>query len=116
MTNLDEIQKAGKDNMDAAVKAVSLMTKNAQTVATENTDFAKKTYEAGAAHVEKLLAVKAVDKAIELNTDFVKSSYEAFVAQATKVSTMYSDMVKELSKPVEAAFAKAKTTATSVGK
>jgi hypothetical protein len=116
MTNFDEIQKAGKENMDAAVKAVGLLTKSAQTVATENTDFAKKTYEAGAAHVEKLLAVKAVDKAIELNTDFVKASYEAFVAQATKVSTMYTDMVKELSKPVEAAFAKAKTAATSAAK
>jgi hypothetical protein len=111
MTNFDEMQKTSKENMDAAVKAMGAFTKNAQAATTDGTDFAKKSYEAGAAHVEKLFAVKTLDKAVELNTDFVKTSYEAFVAQATKVSAMYTDMVKELTKPVEAAFAKAKTAA-----
>jgi hypothetical protein len=109
MTNFDEIQKTSKDNMDAAVKAVGMLTKNAQAATTDGTDFAKKSYEAGAAHVEKLFAVKSLEKAVELNTDFAKTTYEAFIAQSTKVSAMYTDMVKELVKPVEAAFAKAKT-------
>jgi hypothetical protein len=104
-------QKTAKDNMDAAVKAFGAMTKNAQTLTTESTDFAKKAYESNAAHVEKLFGVKTLDKAIELNTEFAKSSYEGFVAQATKISTMYTDFAKEAMKPVEAAFSKAKTVA-----
>jgi hypothetical protein len=108
-TSFEDMQKTAKDNMDAATKAFGSFTKNAQTVSTEAADFAKKSYEANAAHVEKLFAVKTLDKAIELNTEFAKSAYEGFVAQATKMSTLYTDFAKDAMKPVEAAFAKAKT-------
>jgi hypothetical protein len=107
--SFEDMQKTAKDNMDAATKAFSSFTKNAQTVSTEAADFAKKSYEANAAHVEKLFAVKTLDKAIELNTEFAKTAYEGFVAQATKMSTLYTDFAKDAMKPVEAAFAKAKT-------
>ena len=78
-------------------------------ISTEAADYAKKSYEANAAHLEKLFAVKTLDKAIELNTEFAKTAYEGFVAQATKMSNIYADLTKEAMKPVEAAFAKAKT-------
>jgi hypothetical protein len=107
--NFEDFQKTAKDNMDAAVKAFGLYTKNAQTISTEAVDYAKKSYEANAAHVEKLFGVKTLDKAIELNTEFAKSAYEGFVAQSTKISNLYADLAKEAMKPVEAAFAKAKT-------
>jgi hypothetical protein len=110
-TNFDDVQKLAKDNMDSAAKAFALASKNAQTFATETADFAKKSYEANTAHIEKLLAVKTLDKAFELNTEFAKSAYEAFVAQATKVGNLYADVAKEAMKPVETAFAKAKTAA-----
>ena len=110
MTNaFEDIQKTAKDNMDAATKAFGTLTKNAQTISTESADYAKKAYEANTAHVEKLFAVKTLDKAVELNTEFAKSAYEGFVAQATKISNIYADFAKEAMKPVEAAFAKAKT-------
>lgn len=112
MTNtFEDFQKTAKDNMDVAVKTFGQFTKNAQSMTTDSTDYAKKSYEANTAHVEKLLAAKTVEKAVELNTDFAKSAYEGFVAQATKITTMYSDFAKEAMKPVEAAFAKAKTVA-----
>jgi phasin family protein len=110
MTNsFEDMQKTAKDNMDAAVKAMGTFTKNAQTISTEAADYAKKSYEANAAHLEKLFAVKTLDKAIELNTEFAKTAYEGFVAQTTKMSNIYADLTKEAMKPVEAAFAKAKT-------
>ncbi len=106
---LEDFQKTAKDNMDAAVKAFSLYAKNAQAVAAETVDYAKKSYEANTAHIEKLFGVKTLDKAIELNTEFAKSAYEGFVAQSTKIGNLYADFAKEALKPVEAAFAKAKT-------
>jgi phasin family protein len=105
----EDIQKAAKDNMDAAVKAFGSFTKNAQTMSSETADYTKKAYEANTAHIEKLFAVKTLDKAIELNTEFAKASYEGFVAQTTKFSNLFADFSKEAMKPVEAAFAKAKT-------
>jgi hypothetical protein len=105
----DDFQKTAKDNMDATVKAFGLYAKNAQTIATETADYAKKSYEANAAHVEKLFAVKTLDKAVELNTEFAKAAYEGFVAQSTRIGNLYADFAKEAMRPVEAAFAKAKT-------
>jgi hypothetical protein len=114
MTNaFEDMQKTAKDNMDAAVKAFGSYTKNAQTLATEAADYAKKSYEAGAAHIEKLFGVKTLDKAIELNTEYAKSAYEGFVAQTTKMSNLYTDFAKEAMKPVEAAIAKAKPVAAA---
>ncbi len=107
--SFEDMQKVAKDNMDAAVKAFGSFTKNAQTVSSEAADYSKKAYEANTAHFEKLFAVKTLDKAIELNTEFAKSSYEGFVAQTTKLGTLFADFSKEAMKPVEAAFAKAKT-------
>ncbi len=107
--SFEDMQKVAKDNMDAAAKAFGSFTKNAQTVSSEAADYSKKAYEANTAHMEKLFAVKTLDKAIELNTEFAKSSYEGFVAQTTKLGTLFSDFSKEAMKPVEAAFAKAKT-------
>jgi len=109
MTNtMEDMQKTAKENMDAAVKVLNAATKNAQTLTTEATDFVKKSYEANAAHMEKLLGVKTLDKAVELNTEFAKTVYEGFVAQTTKMSNLYADFAKEAMKPVEAAYAKAK--------
>jgi len=105
---LEDMQKTTKDNVDATVKALSTFTKNAQALTTEATDYAKKSYEASAAHLEQLFAVKTLDKAIELNTAYAKSFYEGFVAQSTKFTNLYSDFAKEALRPVEAAFAKAK--------
>ncbi|MGL5115426.1 MAG: phasin family protein [Beijerinckiaceae bacterium] len=110
-TQIEDMQKVAKDNMDAAVKAFGSLTKNAQTISTESADYAKRAYEANTAHVEKLLGVKTIDKAVELNTEFAKVSYEGFVAQMTKLGNIYSDFAKESMKPVEAAFAKVKTAA-----
>jgi hypothetical protein len=111
--SFEEFQKTAKDNLDTAAKAFATAGKNAQVVATEAADFAKKSYEANTAHVEKLLAVKTLDKAVELNTEFAKSAYEAFVAQVSKFGALYTDFAKEAVKPVEAAFAKAKTAAAA---
>jgi hypothetical protein len=107
----EDFQKTAKDNMDVATKAFASASKNAQIVATEATDYAKQSYAANTAHVEKLFAVKTLEKAVELNTEFAKSAYEGFVAQASKFGALYADFAKEASKPVEAAFAKAKAAA-----
>lgn len=108
----EDMQKVAKDNMDAAVRAFGSFTKNAQVFSTEAADYAKKSYEANAAHLERLFGVKTLDKAVELNTEYAKQAYEGFVAQSTKMSNLYADFAKEAMRPVEAAFVKAKPVVT----
>jgi hypothetical protein len=106
-TNLEEIQKFGKQQFEAATAATASFSKGLQDIATETTDYSKKAIAANTSVVEKLLGAKSVETAIQIQTDFAKTAYEGFVAQATKVGELYAKLAKESFKPLEAAYAKA---------
>ncbi len=106
MNQFDDIQKLGKDNMDATVKALGAFSMGAQQIATESADYAKKSFEQSTATLEKLVGAKTLDKAIEIQTDFAKSSYESIVAQSTKIGELYANLFKDAMKPVEAMMSK----------
>lgn len=104
--NFDEIQTFGKENVDAAMKAFGAVSKSAQTIAVEVTDYSKKAFEEGTAAFEKLIGAKSVEKAIEVQQSYLKDAYEGFVAEATKLGTLYADLAKETYKPYESYLAK----------
>jgi hypothetical protein len=106
--NLEEMQQASKESMDLAMKSVGTVSKSAQAIIVEMTDYSKKAFEEGTAALEKLFGAKSFEKAIELQTEYAKSAYEGFVAEATKIGELYADMAKESYKPFEGMMAKAK--------
>ena len=108
MIQFEEAGKYGKEFMDTGLKSVAALTKGAQAIAAEATDYSKKAYETGSATLEKLFAAKSLEKAIEVQTDYAKSSYETLVAEATKMSELYAEMAKEAYKPFETIVAKVK--------
>lgn len=116
MNQFEDFQKVGKENMDAAVKAFGSVSMGAQAIAVETADYAKKSFEHSTATLEKLVGAKSLDKAIEIQTDYVKSAYEGFVAQSTKLGELYTNLVKEMVKPVEAAVAKTTAAAKPAAK
>ena len=61
MQQFETIQKASKENVDAALKAFGATSKGVQTLAVEATDYAKKSFETGTATLEKLAGVKGVE-------------------------------------------------------
>ena len=61
-------------------------------IATAHAEYAKSSFEANKAYMEKLSAVKAPDEAMQLMTGHVKSSYETFMSEATKIGEMYKDL------------------------
>jgi phasin family protein len=106
--NLEDLQQVSKDNMDIAMKSMGAVSKSAQAIIVEMTDYSKKTFEEGTAAIEKLFGAKSLEKAIEMQTEYAKSAYEGFVAEATKLSELYADFAKESYKPFESMMAKAK--------
>ena len=96
LKNFDDVQKYGKDNIDATMKAWGQVSKGVQAIAAETADYSKKSFEEGSAALEKLLGAKSLDKAMEIQT-----AYEGFVAQATKLGELYADLAKETYKPFE---------------
>ena len=108
MKNLDDMQKIGKDNMDATLKSFGAVSKSVQAIAVEVADYSKKAFEDGTAALEKLFGVKSLDKAIEVQTEYAKTAYEGFVAKASKIGELYADLAKETYKPFEVLIAKTK--------
>ena len=106
LTNFDDIQKLGKENIDVAMKQFGTVSKGWQAIATEFADYSKKSFEDGSAAIEKLLGAKSLEKAIEIQSAYAKSAYETFVAEATKMGELYTDLAKETYKPFEGMIAK----------
>ena len=107
MKNFEDMQKMGKDSMDATMKSFGTFSKTSQAIAAEVADYSKKSFEEGTKVFEKLIGAKSLDKAIEIQADYAKTAYEGFVAQATKIGELYADLAKETYKPFEAYVAKA---------
>jgi phasin family protein len=106
-TNLEEMQKFGKQQFEAATAATTTFSKGLQEIAAETTDYSKKAIAANTSVVEKLLGAKNVETAIQIQTEFAKTAVEGFVAQATKVGELYAKLAKEAFKPLETAYATA---------
>ena len=106
LSNFDDVQKLGKDNVEATMRSFGAASKGFQAIAAEVTNYSKKSFEDGTAAVERLMGAKTVEKAIEVQSDFVKNAYEGFVAQATKLGELYADIAKETYKPFEGYIAK----------
>ncbi len=104
--SIEDFQKIGKAQLDSAASASSSFVKGLQAIAAETADYSKKVLENGSAFLEKLLAAKSLESAIQLQTEYAKSAYADFVTQATKVGELYTNLAKDAFKPVELAFAK----------
>ncbi|MCV3240476.1 phasin family protein [Mesorhizobium sp. ZC-5] len=104
----EDAGKFGKEFMDTGLKSFASLSKGFQAIATEATEYSKKSFETGSAAIEKLVAAKSLEKAIEIQTDYAKQAYEGFVAQATKLGELYAEVAKDAYKPYESIVAKAK--------
>jgi phasin family protein len=104
--NLDDVQKFGKENMDATMRSFSATSKGVQAIAVEVTNYSKKSFEEGSAALEKLFGAKTLDRAIEIQSDYVKTAFESFLAESAKLSELYADLAKEAYKPFENAIGK----------
>ena len=104
----EEFSKYGKEFADSGLKSMASLSKGTQAIAVEASDYAKKSFEAGSAAFEKLLAAKSFEDALGIQTDYAKQAYESFVAEATKFGDLYSELAKEAYKPFEGIVAKAR--------
>ncbi len=104
----NDIQKAGKDQMENATAAAASVTRGFQAIAAEATDYSKRSLETTSSYFEKLMGVKSVETAVQVQSDFAKSQMEGFVAQVTKMGELYRAMASQAFKPMENVFAQAK--------
>ena len=104
----EDMQKAGKGQLEHAAATAASMTRGFQAIATEATDYSKRSLESTSSYIEKLMGAKSLETAIQIQSEFAKSQIEGFVAQATRMSELYKDIAKDAMKPVESVMAQAK--------
>src|SRR5882724_13301983 len=97
--NIDEMQKVSKVGLDATMRSFDVLAKNMQVIATETTDFTKRSFENTTKTLEKLFGVKSFDKAVEVHSEYVKATCEDYFAQAAKLGKLFADLGKEAFKP-----------------
>ena len=102
--NIEDFQKLGQHNMDAAMKVFGEWNKGWQAIAAEMSDYTKRSFEEGTATFEKLLSAKSVEQAIEIQSGFAKRAYDGYMHQLSKIGGMYAELAKEAYKPVEKAL------------
>jgi hypothetical protein len=106
--NLQDFQKLGQVNVEGSMKAFADWQKGLQTIATEFANYSKRSMEDSAQTMEKLMAVKSFDQALEIQTNFAKRAAEGYVQQMTKIGGLYGDFTKEVTKPFAAAVQSAR--------
>jgi hypothetical protein len=104
MKNIDDLQRLGQSNMDAAMKIFGEWNKGWQAIAAEMSDYTKRSFEEGTATLEKLMAAKSLDQAVEIQTTYAKRAYDEYMQQLSKLGGMYASLTKEAYKPVEKAW------------
>lgn len=107
LNNFEDFQKLSKTNIDAVTKAFDAVSKGAQAITTEMTDYSKRSYENSSKMFEKLSGVRSLDKAIEVQTEFARSAFEDYTSQVTKLGELYTDLAKASFKPFEVVTSKA---------
>ncbi len=99
--NFDDIQKLSQSNMDASMKMMGDWSKGWQAIAAEMNDYTKRSFEEGTSAMQRLMAAKSVEQAVEIQTTFAKHAYEEWMQQMNKIGGMYSSFAREAYKPAE---------------
>ena len=88
INNFQDFQKFSKVDMNDYMQTMDEWNKSWQAIATEMTDYSKRSFEDGVATFQKLATAKSVPEALEIQTDYAKSAYENYMQQMSKIGAM----------------------------
>ena len=101
MSNVEQIQQATKDFGHATTASVHTFSTSLQTIANAHADYAKKAMQDGSEFLAMLTSVKEPAKVMEIQREYMKNAYETFVAESKKISELYAELLKHMTKPFE---------------
>jgi len=101
INSFQDFQKVGKVEMTGYMQAMGEWNKSWQAIATEMSDYSKRSFEDGVATFQKLATAKSLPEALEIQTTHAKSVYEDYMHQMNKIGAMYQNLAKDAFKPLE---------------
>jgi hypothetical protein len=91
----------GQSNVDSAIKAWGDWNRNWHSIASEMSDYSKRSIEDGAATFQKLLGARSLDQAFQIQSSYARRAYEQYVQEMNKIGTIYAGLAKDALRPVE---------------
>jgi hypothetical protein len=104
INSFQDFQKVSKVEMNDYLEAMGEWNKNWQAIATEMTDYTKRSFEDGTATFQKLASARDMQQIMEIQTAYAKRAYEDYMQQLSKIGAMYQSFAKDAFKPIERAF------------
>jgi hypothetical protein len=71
-----------------------------QTIANAHGDYAKKSLLESRSFVERLMAARSLDKAIEVQTEFTRQTCANFIADSQKICELYREFARQTLQPL----------------
>lgn len=82
-------------------RKVAMQTTSLAAIALAYGDYTQKSWAAGRALVERLIAVRSFEEVIEVQSEFAKQVCADFIAQSQKVCVLYGEWAQQFFKPYE---------------
>jgi hypothetical protein len=102
MTRTEEdFSSYGRDFVESSTQSLASLSGRAQAIATEATEYTRKSVEANGEFVEALFSARSIEDAIDIQANHFRRSYEAFITEASRISELYADLAKDAYKPFE---------------
>ncbi len=101
--NLEEMQKAGKMQLDTVNHSALLMLKGAQKMTAEAAEQARDSVERCSSYFERIVGAKSPDEAMRIQSEFATASWERFFAGANKIADTCAGLAREVSVPMKEA-------------
>ena len=96
----DEFTALGKENLDALVKASTVLVKGFETLGKEFASYNQSSLQKGVANAQALFGVKTLRELVELQSEIAKESFEAMVEQGTKLGELSVKVANEAMSPI----------------
>ncbi|MFI5024696.1 MAG: phasin family protein [Alphaproteobacteria bacterium] len=97
----DELTALGKENLDALVRASTVLVKGFETLGKEFASYNQASIEKGVANAQALFGVKTLRELVELQTGMARETFDALVEQGTKLGELSVKVANEAFGPIQ---------------
>lgn len=97
----DELTALGKDNLDAVVKASTVLVKGFETLGKEVASYGQASIEKSVANAQALFGAKTLRELVELQSEFAKEAFDSWVEQGTKFGELSVKVTNEAFGPIQ---------------
>lgn len=93
-----------RESLEAMMASAGRLAKGFEKAASENSAFAKASYEDGVAAFKAATTSKSVQEALDIQSDFLRTTFEKNLSQLNKIAEHWASTTKEAAEPITARY------------